>query len=140
MQPLDSYLETGIGASDNVRIVSLLFDGAVNFIRIARRNMEKGDVAARGLYIGKATSVVAELSAALDMEQGGEIAGNLKRLYDFVTDRLLRANIRADAAALDEAERVLEVLRSGWKEMEKRLAPAAPRSCPARPGGTLVSA
>lgn len=124
MQPQDAYRETAVGGSDGVRVVSLMFDGAVNFIRVARRRMESGDVAGKGTFLGKATSVVGELSASLNMQEGGEIARNLRRLYDFVLDRLLAANLRNDGKALAEAESVLCVLRDAWKDMERGLCSA----------------
>ncbi|NOZ26194.1 MAG: flagellar export chaperone FliS [Nitrospirae bacterium] len=119
------YRKTEVNTSDNVRIVSLLYDGAINFIKIARTRLEEGDIAGKGLFVGKATGVVAELSSSLNMEAGGEIAGNLKRLYDYILDRLLYGNMNNDAVAFDEAEKVLDILRSAWKEIETR-KPHAP--------------
>ncbi|MBE0569815.1 MAG: flagellar export chaperone FliS [Deltaproteobacteria bacterium] len=118
MRQFDAYRKATVDTSDNVRLVSLLFDGAVNFLKVARGKMEQRDIAGKGIYIGKATAIVGELSSSLNMEEGGEIARNLRRLYDFVLDRLLKANLKNDLASLNEAERVLEMLRSGWKEME----------------------
>lgn len=124
MRQFDAYRKAEIGTSDNVRIVSLLFDGAVNFLKVARRRMEQRDIPGKGICIGKAASIVCELNSSLDMEQGGEVARNLRRLYEFVQDRLLKANLRNDMASLNEAERVLETLRGGWKEMEMQQAAA----------------
>ncbi|MFA4909452.1 MAG: flagellar export chaperone FliS [Desulfobacteria bacterium] len=118
MQRTAEYRKTEINTSDNVRVVSLLYDGAMNFIRIAKKRMEHGDIAGKGLYIGKATAIVGELSSSLNMD-GGEIAKNLGRLYDYILDRLLYANLRNDPREFDDMERVLEVLRNAWKEMER---------------------
>lgn len=119
MQQFDAYRKATVDTSDNVKLVSLLFDGAVNFLKVARGKMEQRDIAGKGIYIGKVTAIVGELSSSLNMEEGGEIARNLRRLYDFVLGRLLKANLKNDIAALNEAERVLEMLRQGWKEMER---------------------
>lgn len=124
MRQFDAYRKATVDTSDNVRIVSLLFDGAVNFLKVARGKMERNDIAGKGIHLGKVTAIVGELNNSLDMEQGGEIARNLRRLYDFVLDRLLKANLKNDMKSLDEAERVLELLRSGWKEMERKQAAA----------------
>ncbi len=124
MQQFDAYRKSAIDTSDNVKLVSLLFDGAVNFLKIACAKMEQRDIRGKGVYLGKVTGIVAELNSSLDMEQGGEIAQNLRKLYDFVQDRLLIANRKNDMTALKEAERVLETLRSGWKEMEMRQSAA----------------
>jgi flagellar protein FliS len=122
MQQFDAYRKTTVDTSDNVRLVSLLFDGAVNFLKVARGKMEKQDTAGKGIYIGKVTAIVGELTSSLNMEEGGEVARNLRRLYDFVLDRLLKANLKNDMVALGEAEKVLDMLRQGWKEMERNQA------------------
>ncbi len=124
MQKADAYRKATVDTSDNVRLVSLLFDGAINFLKIAKGKMVTRDVAGKGIYIGKATAIVGELTSCLNMEEGGEIARNLRRLYDFVLDRLLKANLKNDMIALDEAVKVLETLRGGWKEMERNQAAA----------------
>ena len=115
----DAYKETAINTSDNVRIVSLLLDGAINFMLAARGKMEQNDITGKGLYLGKATAIVSELLKSLNIEEGGEVAANLRRLYDFILDRLLTANRKSDINSLHEAERVLENIRIGWKEMER---------------------
>ena len=102
MRQFDAYRKTTVDTSDNVRLVSLLFDGAVNFLKVARGKMEQHDIAGKGIYLGKVTAIVGELNSSLNMEQGGEIARNLRRLYDFVLDRLLKANLKND---LNAAER-----------------------------------
>jgi len=138
MQQYDDYRKATIDTSGNVRIVSLLFDGAINFIKLGRVKMGERNIAGKGLYIGKATSIVGELSSSLNMEEGGEIACNLRRLYDFVLDRLLKANLKNDVVALDEAEKVLQELREGWKGMERNQA--ATHAAPFRASGSAEMA
>lgn len=127
MQQLSAYRKAEVNTSDKVKIISLLYDGAINFIKVARKRMELGDIAGKGLYIGKASSVVGELLSSLNMEEGGEIAKNLSRLYDFVMDRLINANMKNDQKALDEAEKVLDVLRSAWKDLGKNNTAVIPK-------------
>lgn len=116
MQHLGQYKETNINTSDGIRIISLLYEGAINYMKIAKKRMEEGDIPGKGLYIGKATSIVGELTSSLNMD-AGEIAKNLRRLYDFVLDMLLQANLKNDLKAIGDAERVLEVLMGAWKEI-----------------------
>ncbi len=125
MQHLTAYRNAEINTSDRVKIISLLYDGAINFIKMAMSRMEENDIAGKGLYIGKATSIVAELSSSLNMEEGGEVSQNLRKLYDFVLDRLLIANLKNEMEALENAEKVLQRLRDGWKEMERKLSMAS---------------
>ncbi len=118
MRSAMAYKQVEIGTSDSVKIISMLYDGAINFIKIGKEKLKEGDIAAKGLYLGKASSIVGELTSSLNMEAGGEIARNLRRLYDFVLDRLLHGNMRNDVDALENAEKVLGILRDGWKQVE----------------------
>ncbi len=127
MQQAAEYRKTEVNTSDRVRIVSLLYDGAINFVRMAKNKLDEGDLAAKGLYTGKATAIVGELSSTLDVKAGGEIGQNLRRLYDFVMDRLFYANMRNDRTAFEDAERVLDVLRGAWKEMAESNSEAGSR-------------
>lgn len=45
-------------------------------------------------YILKTEAIIEELNYSLDMEKGGEIAKNLRSLYDFIMERLLTANVK----------------------------------------------
>jgi len=73
MQQLSEYRKVEVNTSDRVKVISMLYDGAINFIKVARKRMELGDIAGKGLYIGKASSVVGELLSTLNMEEGGEV-------------------------------------------------------------------
>ena len=125
MRQTAEYRKTEVNTSDNVRIITLLYDGAINYIRMSRTKMEQGDIAGKGLYIGKATAIVGELSSCLNMEKGSEIGKNLRNLYDFILDRLLFANLKNDKKAFDDAEKILDMLRNAWKEMERNLSASA---------------
>ena len=96
------------------QLVKMLIDGAVERVIQARGAMERGMTARKGERIGKAISIVDSLRASLDMEQGGEIAGNLASLYDYIGRRLLHANLKNDAEALEEVLRLLREIQSGW--------------------------
>jgi flagellar protein FliS len=101
----------------------MLFDGAVTAIGMARHHMAAGDVAAKGHAISKAVGIVDNgLKASLDAKAAGPagegLVANLSALYDYVIRRLLQANLRNDAEALDEAEALLENIASAWREID----------------------
>jgi len=103
--------------SDRVQIISMLYDGACNFTKIARKKMEVGDSTGRSHYIKKTSAIIKELSGSLTMDSG-EIAQNLRRLYDFVIRSLVTAETENDLKALSDAEKVIEILRDAWREMQ----------------------
>ena len=95
----------------------MLYDGALRFVGEAREAMARKDVRARGDAISRTLAIVAELQNTLNVSEGGEIAGELDRLYTYINSRLLAATANNDAAALEEVQKVLVTLREGWAHL-----------------------
>ncbi|VVS94393.1 flagellar export chaperone FliS [Desulfoluna spongiiphila] len=101
------------------RILVMLYEGAIKFIHLAVRGIDEKRPALKGEYISKILAILTELSAALDMERGGEIAENLAALYDYMVRRLTEANIKNDTAALREVETLIVSLKEGFAEASR---------------------
>ncbi|MCK0714775.1 flagellar export chaperone FliS [Chromohalobacter sarecensis] len=111
-------VESGVMSASPHQLIVMLFDGAQASIRAAKMHMEDGNISAKGQAISKALNIVNNgLAAALDHERGGELSERLGSLYDYIARLLLRANLRNDQAALDEAARLLEDIGSAWREI-----------------------
>jgi len=65
--------------------------------------------------VNKAFEVLVELMNSLNMEQGGEIAANYARLYDYCQRRLLEGHAQQSEPALAEVQSLLEELREAWQ-------------------------
>lgn len=115
MKGIDAYRQAGIGTQSRGRLIVLLYDGAIKFMKLAIKEMEAGDHAAKGQYIGRAQDIINELNAVLDMEAGGEIAQNLRRLYLFMNRRLWQAHTRNDPQMVRELITLMEELNQSWK-------------------------
>ena len=116
-------VETQAMSASPHQLICMLFDGARTAIGMARHHMASGDVVAKGNAISKAISIVDNgLKASLDAKAAGPagegLVANLSALYDYVIQRLLHANLRNDAQALDEAEALLENIASAWREID----------------------
>lgn len=120
-------VETGVESASPQRLIIMLYDGALKSVFAAKAAMARGDVASKGAALSKAISIVDEgLRGALNLEGGGEIAHNLMALYEYISTRLLHANLKNDAKSLDEAARLLSELKNAWETLEQRDKPAAP--------------
>jgi len=115
MSGIAAYKENAVATGSNGRLVVLLYDGAIKFLRQAIKALDAGDAAEKGVYIGKATEIIIELDSVLDMEGGGEIAQNLRNLYNFMVMHLTRANRQKDAQMVREVIALLEDLSQAWK-------------------------
>lgn len=96
------------------RLIQMLMEGGLARLAQARGAMERGDVALKGMLIGKAVDIVGGLREALNQEAGGEVAANLDNLYAYMTTRLLEANLKSDSAILDEVAGLLREVKAGW--------------------------
>lgn len=96
------------------RLIQMLMEGGLTRMAQARGALERGQVALKGELIGKAIGIIGGLRDGLNFEQGGEIAVNLDRLYEYMVSRLVKANRDNDVALIDEVAGLLRNVKSGW--------------------------
>ncbi len=113
----NSYLQTQVKSSSPLELVVLLYDGALRATAAADDALVRRDIPARRTAMSKAMAIVGELHATLDMDKGGAVATELDRLYTWMTDRLVDATVRQDAAPVQEVRKVLETLRDAWHQV-----------------------
>ncbi|MBE0534108.1 MAG: flagellar export chaperone FliS [Phycisphaerae bacterium] len=109
------YEETSISTQDRGRVVVMLYEGAIRFLRQAIRALEQGDHVGKGRAIGKAQDIIMELNNVLDMETGRDIAANLRQLYMFMWKHLNQANLTKDPRMVQRVIELLEELNRGWR-------------------------
>lgn len=117
-----TYRANAVLTASPGQLVLMLFDGALKAMAIAREAFGRPDEDARRIEIinhqlQKAQNILHELQGGLNLEQGGEFAQTLNRLYDYHTRRLFEANLRKDEAPVIEVEGLVASLRDAWAEM-----------------------
>ena len=116
-------IESGIATADPHKLILMLYQGAMLAIASGKNQMLRKQIAAKGASISKAIKIIDEgLKACLDVKAGGEIGQNLFDLYDYMNQRLLIANLKNDAAILDEVSGLLRELKDAWES----ISPTAP--------------
>ena len=115
MNGIRAYQETAICTQSRGQLVVMLYDGAINFLKQAVADLERGDYASKGNHIAKATDIIIELNTVLDMDKGGQIAQNLRSLYNFMRHHLSEANLKKDATMIQDVIKLLEELKQGWQ-------------------------
>jgi flagellar protein FliS len=115
MKKVSSYQEAAVATQSKGRLIVLLYDSAIKFMKLAIKELEAGNFEAKGRYIAKAQDIITELSAVLDTEAGGEIAANLRSLYCFMNNRLSEANTKREPQMIREVISLMEELNKSWK-------------------------
>jgi flagellar secretion chaperone FliS len=116
--PYQVYIDDEVLTADSVRLIQMLYRGAVEAIAYARDKLARNDVRARSGAITKAINILTELSSSLNHTRGGEISANLAQLYDYVQRKLIEANYTQTDSPLAEAIRLLESLEEAWQKVD----------------------
>ena len=119
-------VETKVSTASPHQLIVMLYDGALLAINTAAVSMDAGDIPNKGKSISQAINIIANgLKASLDMEAGGEIAERLASLYDYMSQRLLHANLQNSRPALDEVSGLPNELREAWLQIADAAAETA---------------
>lgn len=120
-------VESGVLSASPHQLIVMLFDAAQTSIRAARLHMQANNIPEKGKAISRAVDIINRgLVEALDHERGGELAGRLEQIYDYVTRLLLQANLRNDQQSLDQAANLLEEIGSAWREIAPQVGEPRP--------------
>lgn len=117
MNALGAYKENAVTTQSPGRIVVMLYDGAVSYLKQAVQKQAAGDMAEKGRLLNRAAAIIEELNFSLNMEAGGEVAQNLRRLYLFMIRHLHEAHFQKDAAKIRDVIRMLEELNVAWQQI-----------------------
>jgi flagellar protein FliS len=125
------YREAAILSASPGQLVLMLFDGALRFTEAAARGGDEPDFVRRNEQIHnnvlRAQAILTELQATLNHDAGGEFAGTLFRLYDYMQEQLRKANLEKQIEPIRLVQRLLSEIRDAWAEMlvQSSAAPAA---------------
>ncbi len=117
MDASETYKAQAVSTQERGKLIVMLYEGAIKFLTVAKDKLEEGDYALKGVYIGKAQDIVAELNNCLNVEADPEIGNDLRALYSFVIRHLNEANIERSAEKIDDCIRILSELSSAWGEV-----------------------
>ena len=114
-----SYQNQQVVDADPVKLIILLYDGAIRFIGLAKMKMQEGDAAQEGIFLMRAIHIISHLCNVLNLETGEDVATTLYQLYRYMQERLLVADKEKDPQGLDEVIALLSALKEGWEELHK---------------------
>lgn len=119
-------IDTAVESADPHKLILMLFEGALLAVASASLHMQRHEIGKKGEAVSKAINIILNgLKASLDMNAGGDLADKLSGLYDYMSHRLLYANVQNDPAALDEVSHLLSELKSAWQQIGQQARQAA---------------
>ncbi len=119
--PWQSYRQVATRTASPGQLVLMLYEGAIRFLERAEAGFQLEDPVEFNTTINdniiRAQDIIRELDFSLNVDQGGELAIQLRRLYDYFDRILLEANLRKDPAGIVEVIKRITVLRDAWATM-----------------------
>ena len=112
-QKVNSHAQ--ISEANPHRLVQMLMEGGLDRIAQAKGALARGDIAEKGLMLGKAIDIIIGLRDGLDAGKSEDPAyvQQLESLYVYMTNRLMEANVKNDVTIMDEVLGLLVTVKSG---------------------------
>ena len=111
------YQQTNVMTANPKRLVIMCYEGAISNLKLAKEKYDAHEYEAKARAVQKFQDIVNELLCSLDFEKGGQIATNLRAIYDYMIRRILQADIEKEHGAFDEVLGMLEELKGAWEEI-----------------------
>lgn len=118
MNPYQAYQNNSILTASPEELILMLYNGAIKFCNLAREAIEQKNVPKSHEYIVKAQNIIWELRVTLDKKY--PVAEDMERMYEFIYNLLVQANISKDKEKLETATQFIREFRDTWKEAIKK--------------------
>ncbi len=111
------YNNSKVLTASPAELTLMLYEGAIKFCNIAILAVEQKDVEKAHVHITKVERIVDYFRQTLDMKY--PVAEDFDRVYSYLSQRLVEANIKKDVQILEEVNTHLRAMRDTWKEVMK---------------------
>ncbi len=111
---LNQYKQNTVFSATPEELTLMLYDGAIKFMNIGKYHIENKNIDKAHEALIRAQDIIIELNSSLNMEY--EVSENLRRLYDFIIEKLIDANIYKQIEPVEEALEIVTEMRDTWKE------------------------
>lgn len=111
----DQYLRSKVMTASKAELTLMLYDGAIKFCNMSIMCIEKKDYSGANTNIKKAEAIIEEFLSTLNEKYA--VAADFKKVYHYIYDRLVEANLKKDPEILNEVLGHLRTMRDTWKEV-----------------------
>ncbi len=115
----NAYKKTQVQTADQGALILMCYDGAITFIKKAKKAHSENNPALFSTFLNKAQNILWELLSSLNYD-AGEIAYNLESLYNYMIRRIVDADYHSTVAPADEVLTYLNDLRESWVKITNK--------------------
>jgi flagellar secretion chaperone FliS len=118
LNPYEQYRKNQILTASPAEITLMLYEGAIKFCNVAILAIQNKEIEKAHTNIRKAQRIIEEFRNTLDHQY--PVWEDFDKIYVYLLQRLLQANIKKDASILEEVNGHLRMLRDTWKEIMRQ--------------------
>ena|SRR5215469_4041629 len=111
------YLETAVLTASPEQLVVMMYEEAIRHLKQAITQIDCNDFEGKRRSINLALGIIHYLQNSLDMNRGQDIAVELRRIYKYVSSKVVEGSIQLKTAPLEESVRLLSTLLESWREV-----------------------
>lgn len=111
----NQYKQMQVKTASKGQVLLMLYEAAIKHSKKIIECMETKNLTKKGEHIGKAHDILAELSNTLDHSVGAPVSHDLERLYSFMIEQMVKANIDNNPEPIRNNVKMLENLLSAWR-------------------------
>jgi flagellar protein FliS len=134
---VDRYQQVAVKTADQRELILICYDEAIRALQQGKECYLKKQFEDKARLFILAQDFITELMVSLNLEAGGQIAVNLKNIYQFVLVSIIRADLKKNFKLIDRLIALLSELRSAWAEIDTRPSAGA---VPSQPYGQVAMA
>lgn len=111
--PYAHYKRMQVDTASQGRLIIMLYDGALKNLHCAKNTIAGKDIKGTHHHLMKTQDIIRELNVTLNMNVG-DMAFNLRKLYIYILNCLVKANVSKDIEKVEEVIALLSTLREAW--------------------------
>ena len=113
----NSEREAAVESDNPHALIAVMYDELLRSMNVFFNNLDKSkaDLEARGRALSRSLSIIYALQSSLNFEEGGEIAENLFRLYEYSRQQLLMSAKFEEENGINSAIKSLSEIRDAWR-------------------------
>ena len=134
-----TYLEERILTAGPLELTQILYDGAVDQVRMARRHLKEGDAFGRSRAVSKAQDILTELTLALNPTESKDSSVKYSVIYHQLQKRLVDAHMQQSDGIFSEVEAALAAMEQNWRGVTNLVREGSRKPEESRPQAVDVS-
>jgi flagellar biosynthetic protein FliS len=116
----DAYLAQRVLGTSPEQQAALLMEAGQKFLGMAIMAMERKDHLETARCLSRVTEIIVQADLRLNHAEGGELVENLKKIYDWWTQDILKASSMKDTAKLASVSRHMGEIRQAWEQLHEK--------------------